>query len=93
MASLMQWPERTLGIGEAQGNLAGCISWGRKELDMTERLNHNSLHPQQTCRKLLPPAGSSSHHDKPLPPWKRREVGDTGACVLLNQGGTSSLQY
>ena len=29
----------TLGVGDGQGGLAHCDSWGRKELDMTERLN------------------------------------------------------
>ena len=31
--------QRTLGDGGGQGGLAGCASWGRKELDTTERLN------------------------------------------------------
>ena len=31
--------EWTLGVGDGQGGLACCSSWGRKELDMTERLN------------------------------------------------------
>ena len=29
----------TLGVGDRQGGLACCGSWGRKESDMTERLN------------------------------------------------------
>ena len=29
----------TLGIGDGQGGLACCDSWGRKESDTTERLN------------------------------------------------------
>ena len=29
----------TLGIGDGQGGLACCGSWGRKESDMTEQLN------------------------------------------------------
>ena len=29
----------TLGVGDGQGGLACCDSWGRKELDMTEQLN------------------------------------------------------
>ena len=29
----------TLGVGDGQGGLACCNSWGRKESDMTERLN------------------------------------------------------
>ena len=31
--------EWTLGVGEGQGGLACCDSWGRKESDTTERLN------------------------------------------------------
>ena len=27
------------GLGNGQGSLACCDSWGRKESDMTERLN------------------------------------------------------
>ena len=27
------------GVGDGQGGLACCDSWGRKELDMTEELN------------------------------------------------------
>ena len=29
----------TLGVGDGQGGLACCSLWGRKESDMTERLN------------------------------------------------------
>ena len=29
----------TLGVGDGQGGLMCCSLWGRKELDMTERLN------------------------------------------------------
>ena len=29
----------TPGVGDGQGGLAYCGSWGRKESDMTERLN------------------------------------------------------
>ena len=29
----------TLGVGDGQGGLACCGSWGRKESDKTERLN------------------------------------------------------
>ena len=31
--------EQTPGDGDGQGGLACCDSWGRKELDMTERMN------------------------------------------------------
>ena len=35
---------QTLGDGEGQGSLACCSPWGRKELDMTERLNNNKYY-------------------------------------------------
>ena len=31
------------GVGDGQGGLARCNSWGRKELDMTEQLNWTEL--------------------------------------------------
>ena len=31
--------EQALGVGDGQGSLACCSSWGHKELEMTERLN------------------------------------------------------
>ena len=31
----------TPGVGDGQGGLECCGSWGRKESDMTERLNYN----------------------------------------------------
>ena len=31
--------ECTLGVGDGQGGLACCNSWGCKESDMAERLN------------------------------------------------------
>ena len=33
----------TLGVGDGQGGLACCSSWGHKELDMTEWLNWTEL--------------------------------------------------
>ena len=35
--------EWTPGVGDGQGGLVCCDSWGRKELDMTERLNWTEL--------------------------------------------------
>ena len=35
--------EWTLGVGDGQWGLACCDSWGRKELDTTERLNWTEL--------------------------------------------------
>ena len=31
--------ESSLGVGDGQGGLACCSSWGHKELDTNERLN------------------------------------------------------
>ena len=39
--------EWTLGVGDRQGGLACCDSWGRKELDTTERLNWTTQEPAQ----------------------------------------------
>ena len=33
--------DQTLGDGDGQGSLVCCSPWGRKELNMTERLNDN----------------------------------------------------
>jgi len=43
----------TLGVGDGQGGLVCCDSWGRKESDMTERLNWTEkyiLKPEKTLR-------------------------------------------
>ena len=34
--------EQSLGDDDRQGSLTCCSPWGHKELDTTERLNHNS---------------------------------------------------
>ena len=31
--------EQALGVGDGQGGLACCSSWGHKELDLTEQPN------------------------------------------------------
>jgi len=38
----------TLRVGDGQGGLVCCGSWGRKELDMTERLNWTDPHKMST---------------------------------------------
>ena len=38
-----RWPVSYLGIGDGQGGLACCGSWGHKESDTTERLNWTEL--------------------------------------------------
>ena len=52
----------TPGVGDGQGGLACCDSWGRKELDMTKQLNwteltrllgfsHSSVGKESACRR------------------------------------------
>ena len=40
---------QALGVGEGQGGLASCGVWGRKELDMTERVNSNNSYYSEEC--------------------------------------------
>ena len=44
--------EWTLGVGDGQGGLACCDSWGRKELDSTERLNWTETFTVQLWAEL-----------------------------------------
>ena len=48
MAAWQHWlngpeSEWTPGVGDGQGDLACCNSWGRKDLDMTEQINWTEL--------------------------------------------------
>ena len=45
--------EQAPGVGEWQGGLACCSSWGRKESDTTERLNDNNTLSLNKCREAL----------------------------------------
>ena len=42
--------EWTPGVGDGEGGLACCDSWGRKESDMTERLNWTELNYEYLLR-------------------------------------------
>ena len=46
--------EWTPGVGDGQGGLACCDSWGRKESDTTERLNWTELMKRPHGRSLWP---------------------------------------
>ena len=41
----------TPGVGDGQGGLVCCNSWGRKESDMTEWLNWTELNPERTLER------------------------------------------
>ena len=45
--------EWTLGVGDEQGGLACCNSWGRKESDMTERPNWLNWLTLEVIRMVL----------------------------------------
>ena len=54
--------EQAPGVGDGQGSLACCSSWGSKESDTTEGLNLTELilsqgshHPVTTPRSEMPP--------------------------------------
>ena len=66
--------EWTSGVGDGQGGLAYCDSWGRKELDTTERLNWTEL---KTQGYHTVPLMSLNFHDK----HKSKEIG-TFCCIL-----------
>ena len=45
--------EWTLRVGDGQGDLACCNSWGRRELDMTERLKWTELKIEKFYRSAV----------------------------------------
>ena len=45
--------EWTPGVGDGQGGLACCYSWGRKKSDMTERLNWTELSSQNQLKNFV----------------------------------------
>ena len=54
--------EQTPGVGDGQGGLACCSSWGRKESDMTERLNWTECLTLKMCRYIRHPWKIVSQH-------------------------------
>ena len=74
----------TLGVGNGQRGLACCGSWGRKELDTTERLNCTDW-----CIYLGFPGGATGkeptckkHKRHEFDPWVGK-IPWRGACNLL----------
>ena len=56
--------EWTPGVGDGQGGLACCYSWGRKEPDTTEQLNWLNwtelIHPRGQRKSVMCPVGANS---------------------------------
>ena len=57
MASLIRWMWVWVNswVGDGQGGLACCDSWGRKESDMTERLNWTELNTRKGLSRQRAP--------------------------------------
>ena len=63
--------EWTPGVGDGQGGLTCCDSWGRKELDMTEWLNSTELNENEpfdqncyVCLFIIYISSLSYHHSQ-----------------------------
>jgi len=77
----------TLGVGDGQGGLACCSPWGRKELDMTERLNWTDKHLRVIKRKMqLISVTQSCPTLRLLCPWNFSRQNTGVGCHLLLQG-------
>ena len=50
--------EQALGVGDGQGSLECCSSWGHKGSDMTEQLNRT----KEFTKKMPPGCNSSGSH-------------------------------
>ena len=70
--------EWTPGVGDGQGGLACCNSWGHKESDTTERLNWTEL-------RILLGARDTKTNQKPLPDHSNH------SSQLLNTKGKMCL--
>ena len=78
--------EWTLGDGDGQGGLVCCDSWGRKELDMTERLNWTELTVKADHLSSCPLGQSWESNDE-------RHLGDlpTGRAYISSQKRSLSV--
>ena len=77
----------TPGVGDGQGGLACCSSWGHKESDTTERLNRTELILQLKINKLIKKILLSILLDTYL------EMELLGYMVILGEGDGTPLQY
>ena len=50
--------EQAPGVGDGQGSLVCCSSWGGKESDMTEQLTNNKAGKKQTNKQTKKPAAA-----------------------------------
>ena len=57
------------GVGDGQGGLACCDSWGRKESDTTKRLNWTELMPKVYCSHIMKLSRESRQFPKQVQKW------------------------
>ena len=73
----------TLGLGDGQGSLACCDSWGHKELDTTEQLNwteaNKAFEEQSEDRRL-------KYSDREKISWGQLRSSPTADSLLLESG-------
>ena len=61
--------EQALDVGNGQGSLACCSPWGRKESDVTERLNNKAKGALASVKDNLSPV---LHHSSRVPQPSRQ---------------------
>ena len=65
--------EWTLGVGDGQGGLVCCDSWGRKESDTTEQLNWLYMLSHFSCIRLCATPQMAVHQAPPSLGFSRQE--------------------
>ena len=82
------------GVGDGQGGLECCGSWGHKELDTTEQLNWTAIHQHELARGIhmsapsWPPSYLPPH---PIPLGCHRALALGSMCHTANSNWLSIL--
>ena len=81
--------ECTLGVGDGQGGLACCDSWGHKELDTTEQLIWSDL--KEFLLWLLQNPNLQFQFNSSLLPFQRFPCGSAGKESVCNEEDLGSI--
>ena len=76
----------TLGVGDRQGDLACCSSWGCKELDTTERLNWTDLKTFLLPASVRRPIPFSKLYGQYVTPQSHMLSPNPPVCLYLEVG-------
>ena len=74
----------TLGVGDGQGGLECCNSWGHKELDTTEWLNWTEMKKQSV---------QEDYSDLSLFPWSKKQNTEGKLSFLCFKDGGNSCYH